>query len=329
MKRRYVLGCFFCLLAPLVAACGTLHGSSGHGNLDVTESSFGTAPDGSEVTLFTLTNENGLKTQIIDYGARVHSLYVPDRSGRFADITLGATSAKGYEESPYFGAIVGRYANRIARGKFTLDGVEYTLATNNDENHLHGGDVGYDKVVWKAESFTEHDRVGVKFSYLSEDGEEGYPGNLSCTVIYELTNKDELVVRYVAETDKASPVNLTQHNYYNLSGHGNGTILDHELTIAADRYTPVDSGGIPTGELPPVAGTPMDFRTAERIGDRIDQVTGGYDHNYALNGGEAALAFAAKVYDPASGRVMEIYTTEPGIQFYTGNFLDGTSRWWR
>jgi aldose 1-epimerase len=241
------------------------------------------------------------------------------------DIVLGHDSLEGYlKSSPYFGCIVGRYGNRIAKGRFTLDGVEYKLAANNGPNHLHGGFKGFDKVVWAAQSVSEQGARGVKFNYLSPDGEEGYPGNLLVRVTYLLTDRNELSIRYEAETDKATPVNLTQHSYFNLAGQGEGDILGHELTLDAPSYTPVDEGLIPTGQIADVAGTPFDFTKPAVIGAWIAQVPGGYDHNYVLGSGGGKLAPAARVSEPRSGRVMEIATTEPGIQFYAGNFLDGT-----
>ncbi|MBN1348269.1 galactose mutarotase [candidate division KSB1 bacterium] len=293
--------------------------------MGIKKQSFGKTPDGIDVDLYTLTNANGLKARLITYGAILVSLEVPDKNGTPGDIVLGYDDLDGYiKENPYFGAIVGRYGNRIAKGKFKLDGVEYRLATNNDENHLHGGIKGFDKVVWQAETVQKKEAAGVKFTYLSKDGEEGYPGNLPCTVIYELTNADELKVRYEATTDKATPINLTHHSYFNLAGQGTGDILSHQVLLAADYYTPVDEALIPTGELRPVKDSPMDFTSAKAIGKEVDLVKGGYDHNFVLNNQNGTLALAAKVVEFSSGRIMEIYTTEPGIQFYTGNFLDGT-----
>jgi aldose 1-epimerase len=293
--------------------------------MDVQKKEFGQLPDGQVVDLYVLTNATGIKARVMTYGATLVSLEVPDREGNFADITLGFDSLEGYlSASPYFGSTVGRYANRIAKGKFTLEGVEYTLAQNNGENHLHGGIQGFDKVIWDAEPVGMEEAVGVKFVYLSEDGEEGYPGNLTCTVTYLLTDTDELRINYQAETDKLTPVNLTHHSYFNLEGQGSGDILDHELMIDANSYTPVDEGLIPTGEIRRVEDTPMDFTTPHAIGERIDQVEGGYDHNFVLRGGGGKLILAARVYEPQSGRVMEVHTTEPGIQFYSGNFLDGS-----
>jgi aldose 1-epimerase len=293
--------------------------------MDVFKGGFGTLPDGRRVELYTLVNRNGLKARLIDYGATLVELTAPDRNGRFGDIVLGFDSLEGYlKSSPYFGCIVGRYGNRIAKGRFTLDGVEYKLAVNNGANHLHGGLVGFDKVLWTAEPVSVEGARGVRFSYLSPDGEEGYPGNLRVTVTYLLTDANELTIRYEAETDKATPVNLTHHSYFNLAGQGNGDILGHELTLFAPSYAPVDEGLIPTGLIAAVAGTPFDFMKPETIGARIAQVPGGYDHNFVLGSGGGKLAPAATVYEPAGGRVLDILTTEPGIQFYAGNFLDGT-----
>jgi aldose 1-epimerase len=276
--------------------------------MSIQKEAFGKTPDGRAVDLYTLTNAGGMKARIMTYGGIVVSLEVPDRDGNLSDIVLGYDDLAGYiRQNPYFGAIVGRYGNRIAKGKFTLDGVEYSLAMNNGENHLHGGLVGFDKVVWGAEPVKEENGVSLKLTYRSKDGEEGYPGNLSCTVVYTLTNQDELKVSYEARTDKATPVNLTHHGYFNLAGQGNGDILGHELMLNADGYTPVDEGLIPTGEIRSVKGSPMDFTTPTAIGARIAQVKGGYDHNYVLNGGGGSLALAARVFEPNSGRVMEIH----------------------
>ncbi len=286
---------------------------------------YGTTPDGTKCSLYTLANAHGLKAVLTDFGAILVALEAPDRKGVMADITLGYDALEGWiKDSSYLGATVGRYGNRIAKAKFTLDGKEYALAANNGENHLHGGIKGYNKVVWKAKPVTKAGARGIEFTYLSKDGEEGYPGNLACTVTYMLTDADELTIAYGATTDKATPINLTHHSYFNLAGQGTGDILGHELMLAADRYTPVDAGLIPTGELAPVKGTPMDFTTPAAIGARIGQVPGGYDHNYVLASGGGKLSLAARVYEPTSGRVMEISTTEPGVQFYTGNFLDGS-----
>jgi aldose 1-epimerase len=288
--------------------------------------------DFDSIQLYTLTNRSGMQVKITNYGAIVTAIVVPDRDGKLGDIALGYNRVEDYinaVDKPYFGAIVGRYGNRIAGGKFTIDGETYTLAVNNGENHLHGGVIGFDKVVWDAEPAGGDGWTGLRLSYLAKDKEEGYPGNLQITVMYQLTNNNELVVDYRATTDKATPVNLTQHTYFNLKGEGEGTILDHELMINAQKYTPVDAGLIPTGDMPDVAGTPFDFRTAKPIGRDVGQdheqlVFGlGYDHNFVLRKGDGGMTLAARVSEPTSGRVMEIHTTEPGIQFYCGNFLDG------
>ncbi len=294
--------------------------------MSANEESFGKTPEGREVNLYTLTNTNGLRVRITNYGAILVSLEVPDRDGNLSDITLGFDALDGYLAGhPHFGATIGRYANRIGKGTFVLDGVEYKLATNNGENHLHGGIKGFDKVVWRPEDLWANDNEALlKMSYISEDDEEGYPGNLACTVTYTLTKDNELKINYEAETDKTTVVNLTNHSYFNLAGQGTGDILGHELMLNADKYTPVDEGLIPTGEIKSVKDSPMDFTLPMSIGSRIEQVTGGYDHNYVLNSGGGSPALAVKVYEPTSGRIMEIYTTEPGVQLYTGNFLDGS-----
>jgi aldose 1-epimerase len=299
--------------------------------MDLTVKSFGRTPDGQEVRLYSLRNARGAKADIMTYGATVVSLQVPDRDGRLDDIVLGYDNLDSYiKNSPYFGAIVGRYGNRIGKGKFTLDGVEYNkLAINNGENHLHGGLKGFDKVVWQDEPVWRPNGVGVKLTYLSKDGEEGYPGNLSCAVTYVLTNNNELRIEYLATTDKATPVNLTYHGYFNLTG-GKRDILGHELMLNARQFTPVDAGLIPTGEIRSVRGTPMDFTRPVAIGARINapdeqlKFGGGYDHNWVLDRRGKGLVLAARVYEPTTGRVMEVFTTEPAIQFYSGNFLDGT-----
>jgi len=288
--------------------------------------SFGQTPDGRGVDLYTLTNTNGLRAKITNYGAILVSLEVPDRDGNLADITLGYDNLDDYiERGAFFGATVGRYANRIGSAKFVLDGTEYKLAANNGENHLHGGIKGFDKVVWKLDDLkAESNEALVKMSYISEDGEEGYPGNMACTVTYTLTKDNELKISYEAETDKTTVVNLTNHSYFNLAGQGTGDVLGHELMLNADKYTVFDEGLIPTGEIKSVKGSPLDFTLPMSIGARIEQVGNGYDNNYVLNSGGGTLALAARVYEPTSGRVMEVYTTEPGVQLYTGNFLDGT-----
>ncbi len=292
--------------------------------------SFGTLPDGRAVGMLTLTNANGVEIRTIEYGAIIVSIEVPDRNGNLADVTLGYDTLEGYlGDSLYFGAIVGRYGNRIAGGRFEIDGAVSTLATNNGPNHLHGGNRGFDKVLWNGEA-TGTDSV--TFTYLSVDGEEGYPGNLDVEVTYRLTDNDELSIDYHAVTDAPTPVNLTQHSYFNLADAGD--VLGHDLWINAERYTPIDATSIPTGELAPVVGTPFDFTTTAPIGSRIEadheqlRHGRGYDHNFVLDGGAAgdveSLVHAASVYEPSSGRVLNVYTSEPGIQLYTGNFLDGS-----
>ena len=310
------------LVCGFVIAAGAGISSGGTG-MDIKTQAFGRLPDGTAVEVYSLTNEKGLEARIMTYGATLVSLEVPDRMGKAGDIVLGYESLDGYiKNSPYFGSIVGRYGNRIAKGRFILDGVTHTLAANNGENHLHGGIKGFDKVVWKAEPVREEGVAAIKFSYLSRDGEEGYPGNLAVVVIYSLSNDNELKISYEARTDKATPVNLTHHSYFNLAGEGD--VLGQELMIASDAYTPVDSGLIPTGEIRPVMGTPFDFTSPHAIGERIAKVEGGYDHNFVLRKGGGELSRAALAAEPKSGRTMEITTTEPGLQFYSGNFLDGT-----
>lgn len=319
------------LLAVVLAGCGSTDQKDSKGKLQMTEETFGRV-DGQEVFLYTLINADGMKVAITNYGATVVSLWVPDRQGRLADVVQGFDTLEDYiaYNDSYFGNVVGRCGNRIAGGKFTLDGVEYTLATNDHGNHLHGGLQGFDKVVWQSEPVQKKNATGVKLTYLSKDGEEGYPGNLEVTVTYYLTSANELSIEYAATTDKATPVNLTNHSYFNLAGQGSGTILGHVLKIDADRFTVVDKGLIPTGELRPVQGTPMDFTQPMAIGARIDQKEdeqiafgGGYDHNWVLNKKDASLTKVISVHEPKSGRLMEVSTTEPGVQFYSGNFLDG------
>jgi Galactose mutarotase and related enzymes len=279
--------------------------------------------EGKTVTQYTLTNANGMVLKLINYGGTVTDLLVPDKNGQPGNVVLGYDSLGGFLQSnnPYFGCLVGRYANRIANAKFTLDGKTYTLAANNNGNSLHGGIKGFDKVIWNAEPLGD---TSVKLTYFSKDGEEGYPGNLEAEVIYTLTADNALKIEYTATTDKATPVNLTNHCYFNLSGGTDSTILDHELMLKADKYTKVNENLIPTGENPPVSGTPMDFTSAKKVGRDIAQVPGGYDHNWVLNKSGNDLELAATLYHAASGRFMEVFTTEPGVQFYSGNFLDGT-----
>ncbi len=298
--------------------------------LHMTRSAFGALPDGQAVDAFTLTNANGMEVKAITYGGIITSLKVPDRNGQLGDVVLGYDALQGYvDKSPFFGTIVGRYGNRIARGRFTIDGTTYTLPINNGPNHLHGGPQGFDKKVWKAEPFERPDAVGVVFTHTSPDGDMGYPGTLQAKVTYTLTNDNTLRFDYEATTDKPTHVNLTQHTYFNLAGAGNGDVLGHELQMDADRYTPVDAGLIPTGDLATVEGTPFDFRTATTIGARIGadhpQIAagGGYDHNMVF-ARPGAMEPVVRVYEPTSGRTLTVSTSEPGVQFYTGNFLDGT-----
>jgi aldose 1-epimerase len=294
----------------------------------VEQRNFGKMPDGTPVDLYVLTNSKGMTAKIMTYGAILTELHVPDRAGKLDDVVLGFDNLADYLKGhPFFGAIAGRVANRIAKGRFTLDGKEYKLATNNGPNHLHGGLKGFDKAVWKAAPVKAEHGQGVKFTYVSKDGEEGYPGNVTAEVTYVLTDDNALHIHYLATTDKATPINLSNHTYFNLEGTRAGGMLGHELMIAADKYTPVDDTLIPTGEIKSVKGTPLDFTTPTPIGARIAQLKGepgGYDHNFVLRGEGKSLALAVRAYEPKTGRVMEMYTTEPGVQFYTGNFLDGT-----
>ena len=301
------------------------------GQANITKQSFGKTGDGENVDLYTLTNNLGMQAKIMNYGGIVVSLKVPDRNGKMDDVVLGFNDLDSYLKGhPYFGAIVGRYGNRIAKGRFTLNGFEYKLAVNNGENHLHGGIKGFDKVVWTAKEMRTKMGPALSLTYISKDGEEGYPGTLTATVVYTLTNNNELKLDYTVTTDKDTVSNLTHHSYFNLAGEGNGDILSHILTLNGSRFTPTDTGSIPTGELKAVAGTPFDFLKPTVIGKRINdqdqqlQYGSGYDHNFVVNGKFGSLRSAATVYEPTSGRVLEVWTTEPGVQFYTGNFLDGT-----
>lgn len=348
MPTRTLAGC--CLAMILcVAGCGTgakPEQSSGPGAaagpapgspeaaaqkeapmLTVQKEPFGTTPDGAEITQYTVQNGTGMQVSLIDFGATVVNVDVPDRDGKLTNVNLRHPDLETYlVNAPYFGGICGRYSNRIANGKFSLDGAEYTLATNTGTDHLHGGKVGFNRKVWKSEPEQTADAASVRFTYTSPDGEEGYPGALTVVVVYSLNRQNELTIDYTATTDKATVLNLTNHCYWNLAGEG--TILDHELTLMCDKYLPVDERAIPTGELAPVARTCMDFTTPHKIGERIDQPVngnGGYDHCYVVNGAAGTLRPAAKIVEPISGRVLEISTTEPGIQLYTGNFLDGSS----
>jgi aldose 1-epimerase len=322
--------------AFLVASCVLAVGVGGaraqsRGGGTVSRADFGRTHDGRPVSIYTLTNRRGTEARIITYGGAVASLKMPDRSGHLGDVLLGFDTVEDYEKqnNSYIGALIGRYGNRIARGRFTLDGVQYQLATNNPPNHLHGGVRGFDKVIWNARPLKTSAGPALELKYLSHDGEEGYPGNLSVRVVYTLADDDELRLDYEATTDKDTIVNLTQHNYYNLAGEGSGDILRHQLQVNATRFTPTDATAIPTGELRAVHGTPFDFtRPVEigaRIGDDDEQLKfgKGYDHNFVIDGRAGRLRQAATVYEPTTGRVMEVWTTEPGLQFYSGNFLDG------
>ncbi len=315
------------LTASLLYACNNNSKSTteptNSPTMSITEKAYGSF-NGQPVTEYTLTNANGMSVSILNYGGTVTKLITKDKQGNNGDVLLGYDSLAGYlqTENPYFGCLIGRYGNRIAKGKFTLDAKEYTLATNNNGQTLHGGLKGFDKVLWTAEKMAGDSSL--KLIYLSPDGEEGYPGNLTVQVIYTLTADNALDISYAAETDKPTPINLTNHCYFNLSAGADSTILAHELMIRADRFTEVDSVLIPTGQLPAVKNTPMDFTTAKQIGRDIDSVKGGYDHNWVLNKTGNSLESVATLYHSASGRFMEVFTTEPGLQFYSGNFLDGT-----
>lgn len=312
------------ILATLLLSSAALAGS-------VESNRFGETVDGRRVDQYTVTNDSGMTIRLLTLGATLAGADVPDRDGKTADVVFGFDTVADYqsEKNQYFGCIVGRYANRIAKGKFILDGQEYRLATNDGPNHLHGGaERSLDKVVWQAEPVEEAFRSGVTFRYASPDGEEGYPGKLDVAVTYLLDNENRITIEYVADSDAATPVNLSNHAYFNLSGHGSATINDHVLMLNADFYTPVDDTLIPTGEIAPVEGTPLDFRKPTAIGDRVgelaDTAAMGYDHNWVLNKPEVgALTQAAELVDPKSGRVLTVYTTQPGIQFYGGNFLRG------
>ena len=321
------------LLAALVAlaltACSTCpcgKAKQAPMTASIQKAPFGQTPDGAAVDLYTLKNAHGLTLKVMTYGAIITEMHTPDRNGVLGDVVFGFDSLDGYLKGhPYFGCAVGRYANRVAKGKFTLDGQTYTLATNNYPNALHGGLKGFDKVVWAAVSLTVPGGVAVKFSYTSKDGEEGYPGTLKAVVTYTLTDANELRMDYEATTDKATVFNLTNHTYWNLAGTGD--IYGHELTLASDQFTPVDDTLIPTGVIAPVKGTPMDFTTAKPIGRDLKQLTNtpqGYDHNFVLRSRGGKLAACATVHEPKTGRVLEITTDQPGVQFYSGNFLDGT-----
>jgi aldose 1-epimerase len=295
--------------------------------MKIAKETFGTTADGESAHLFTCTNDQGLILKLSDFGAHIIAVEVPDRDGKLDNITLGFNSLDGYQRRhPYFGSTVGRFCNRIAHGKFSLDGTEYSLALNNGPNHLHGGLRGFDRYVWQAEEISREDEVGVCFSRVSVDGEEGYPGNLTVSATYTLNNSNEVKMEFVASADAATPINLTNHAYWNLAGAGSRDVLNHQVQVNAEQFLAVDESLIPI-EVASVQGTPLDFLRATEVGSRLDQVggdPGGYDHCYVLQSQDGALADAARVSEPRSGRVMEVLTTQPGLQFYTGNFLDGT-----
>lgn len=318
------------IISTVLALC-LLGGCAAEANTNIKKQPFGKTSDGRSAELYILTNRNGVEAAITNYGGSVVSLKVPDRKGNRGDIVLGYESLDGYvNDKAYLGALIGRYGNRIAHGRFSLGGTTYTLARNNDDNQLHGGIKGFNKALWQAKELTTGNGPGLELVYLSKDGEEGYPGNLSVKVVYTLTDQDELKIEYSASTDKETVVNLTNHAYFNLAGAGSGDILQHQLMLRGGRFTPVDAKLIPTGELRSVQGTPFDFRNPAVMGTRINdddpQLTygRGYDHTWVLDsGGSDSPTLAARVVEPQSGRVLEVWTTEPGIQFYTGNFLDG------
>ncbi len=319
------------LLSATLGAAGLVGCAANSSSPQMSRQPFGQTKDGVAVDIFTLRNSKGAEARISNYGGLVVSLKVPDRDGHLGDVVLGYDTLAAYiKDSPYFGAMIGRYGNRIAKGKFTLDGKDYTLAVNNGPNALHGGKKGFDKVVWTPKVIATSDGAALELSYVSKDGEEGYPGTLTVTAVYTLTEDNALKLEYTATTDKDTVVNLTQHSYFNLAGKGE--ILNHEVEMPASKFTPVDSTLIPIGELRPVEGTPFDFRKATAIGARIKQddeqlkFGNGYDHNFVLDKPMGELGLCARVYEPATGRVLEVLSTEPGLQFYSGNFLDGSNK---
>jgi aldose 1-epimerase len=323
---------FYVTLSILLVSLSCANAFSEQGKKSTMQKqSFGKTDDGQAVDLYTLTNQKGMQVSITNFGATVVSIKVPDKAGTMADVVLGYTDAGGYQSGKaYLGATIGRYGNRIAKGKFVLDGQTFSLPTNDGPNTLHGGIKGFSHRVWTAKDVSSAAGQALQMTYLSKDGEEGFPGNLNVKVVFTLPENNELKIDYSATTDKDTVLNLTNHSYFNLSGQGEGDILGHELTLHASRFTPVDSTLIPTGELKSVKGTPFDFTKSTAIGTRIDQddeqvkFGKGYDHNWVLDNAGPALHSAALAYDPKSGRTLEVLTTEPGIQFYTGNFLDGT-----
>ncbi|NEU10504.1 galactose mutarotase [Flavihumibacter sp. R14] len=340
--KAYQLFLGSCLILIMASGCQNNPGKNAKGDsgkpnresrlqTELKAANFKRDLDGKQVQLFYLKNSNGLEMAVTNYGAKVVSLLVPDKNGKFEDIVLGFDNLDGYlnANEPYFGAAIGRYGNRIAKGRFTLNGKQYDLATNNDPNHLHGGDKGFNAQVWDAKQL---DAQTIEFTRLSPDGEEGYPGNLKVTMIYRLTDNNEFNVTYAAETDQPTVINLTHHSFFNLHGAGKGSINDHVLMINAEKYTPVDKTLIPTGKIDPVEGTPMDFLQPTEIGKRVDEdfeqlkFGKGYDHNWVLTGNRNASDPVASVWEPKSGRYMEVFTTEPGLQFYGGNFLDGKDK---
>lgn len=323
----------FCSLA-LAFSCVQSFATTQRGQLpmsistsnDIERAEFGKSQDGEPVELYTLSNKNGAKAKVMTYGATLTELWMPDKQGNSANIILGFDNVKQYEEksNPHFGGTIGRFANRIANGKFQIDGATYTLPQNNGPNTLHGGPVGWDRKLWQAEPRETTEGPSVTFHYVSKDGENGFPGNVTASVTYTLTSDNALQIEYSATSDKKTPINMTNHAYFNLSGAGNGDILNHELTIFADKYTPTDDTLIPTGAVASVKGTPYDFLQSTKLGARIDQLKNGYDMNYVLSMQPRSLTLAASVHDPASGRTMQVWTTEPGIQLYTSYWLDGT-----
>jgi aldose 1-epimerase len=328
MKHSFYLASL--LVGLSLAGCQSTQSSQSTMQPTLTKAAYGQLPDGQAADLYTLTNANGMTVKITNYGGIITEILVPDKAGKFEDVVLGLDSLNDYVAgNPFFGALVGRYGNRIAKGKFTLDGQTYTMVTNNGPNHLHGGKKGFDKVIWKTEEMKTDEGVGLRMTYRSQDMEEGYPGNLDVTVTYTLDNENGLLIDYQATTDKPTVVNLTNHSYFNLSGK-EGTILDHQVMLDADSLVAVDATLIPTGKLIPVKGTPFDFTSPTAIGARIDDLNdeqikngGGYDHCWVLNRADQSLVRFATVHEPSSGRFMEAFTTEPGVQFYTGNFLNG------